>query len=148
MYYAQDSLSALASSLLSGGGLPNGQTLSDEYVVPMRATAGVAYHPNLGKTASFFDPKLEIDYAYRFQPGDLFQVPTNVDLLDGVRAGVDLRLLSFFHLRAGFEYGRISAGVGVQLPGLQIGTVLFERVAPSNISGPDQGASAGISIRF
>ncbi|HUX21498.1 MAG TPA: hypothetical protein VMW69_09670 [Spirochaetia bacterium] len=148
MYYAQDSLNALASSLLSGGGLPNGQTLSDAYTIPMQATAGLSYHPNLGRAASFFDPKLEVDYAYRFLPGDLLKVPTNTDLLDGIRAGVDLRLLSFFHLRAGYEYGRLSAGAGVQLPGLQIETELFERVAPSNISGPDQGASAGISIRF
>ncbi len=148
MYYAQNSLHDLASSVLGGAGLPNGQTVSTDYVVPMQATFGVGYHPKLGRVATFFDPTVEVDYAYRFDPVNMLKTPTSLDLIDGIRAGLDLRLFSFFHLRAGYEYGRLTGGAGVDLPGFQVGVQLFEQVSPSSHYGPSRGASAGISIHF
>lgn len=146
-YYAQDSLGALALSLQSGGGLPAGQAVSGSYVVPMQATAGVAYHPDLGRTSTFFDPRFEIDYAYRFDP-NAGQVASSTLLLDGLHAGVDVGLLSFLHLRAGYQFGRVSAGVGMTLPGFQIDTEGFQQVVPTVHTGPTEGVSAAISIRF
>lgn len=147
-YYARDSLNALTSSILNGGGLPAGQPVAEKYVVPMEATAGVAYHPDLGRTSTFFDPRFEVDYAYRFDPNQPAQVPVSTILLDGLHAGVDVGLLSFLHLRAGYQFGRISAGVGITIPGLQIDTEGYRQVAPTARTGPTEGVSAGVSIRF
>lgn len=146
--YAQDSLLALTSSMASGNGLPTGKSVPDSYTIPMRATLGVAYHPDLGKASRFFDPTLEVDYSYRFDPGQMLRTPTSTELLDGIHAGADLRILSVFHLLAGYQYGRVSGGLGVHLPGFHIDAMAFQQVAPSDSAASSHGVSAGVAIRF
>lgn len=145
--FAEDTLGSLASSLGAGGGLPNGRSVSLTYMVPMRATLGVAFHPRVGRGRSFV-PSIEIDYTYRFDPNEMLRLPTSTELLDGFHAGIDLGLFSLLHLRAGYEYGRVSGGVGMDLPGFHIDALAFRQVASSDISGPSRGISAGVSIRF
>lgn len=146
--YAQDSLQSLTTSITGGNGLPTGKPVSDSYIIPMRATLGVSYHPKLGTTSRFFEPTLEIDYSYRFDPARMLKSPTGLELLDGIHAGADLRILSVFHLFAGYQYGRVSGGLGVHLPGFWIDTMAFQQVAPSDSAAASQGVSAGIAIRF
>lgn len=148
LYYAQDSLSGLISSIGSGNGLPTGQPVADSYMIPMQATFGIAYHPAVGKRGRLFDPRIELDYVYRFDPGQMLRAPTTTELLDGIRAGADLRLFSFFHLRMGYEYGRVRGGVGIQFPGFQMDAMVFQQVAPSGFAGSTSGILAGVSIRF
>lgn len=147
-YFAQDSLGALTSSIASGNGLPTGNPVSDNYIIPMRATLGVAYHPDLGSLARVFDPRLEVDYSYQFAPGGSFSVPTPAQFLDGVHVGVEVGLLSVLDLRGGYGLGRLSGGVGLRLPGFEVDVGGFQQVAPSAQAGPAQGISAAATIRF
>lgn len=142
-YYSSGTLQSVLSSITSGKSLPYGTPVSSVYEVPMNFTMGVAYHPEVGRTASIVDPRFEVDYHYSFG-----QTPSSPLL--GLHAGADLRFLSLVDLRAGFNQGYLTFGAGIKLLFLQIDAAYFTRPGSMTGSGalPNTGLSTSLTFSF
>ena len=150
MYYEGESLGTLESSIASGNGVPQGGSTGNvEYVIPMSLTLGVAFHPNLGAIARYFDPQMEVDYLYTFDPSRPIWSQTVGDFVSGgLHAGIDARVLSYVHLRAGYELGDAFFGLGFQLPVVSIDATAFSRVIASDSGGPRQGMTVSFTLHL
>jgi hypothetical protein len=116
----------------------------DTYTIPMDIAAGVALHPDLGSFNNIVDPSISVD---------LHDV---VGALDGsasiwtlLHAGMELRLLSLFTLRAGLNQGYLTLGAGVKLFFLDFNFALFTNELGAYIGDkPSSGASLEAAIRW
>ena len=150
--YEPVTLSSLATAV--GSASPIGGSTGIQATIPMSLIAGMAFHPDLGTLSRIFDPSFEVDYQYSFvSPSPLLsQSPASL-LLEGLRAGIDLRLIRFLRLRAGYEAGLASAGIGFHLSFVDVDATIFSRVvevAPPGLTNtaPEQGATVGLTLHF
>ncbi len=127
---------------LGQGGLPptSSQTVdvsSYDYIVPMRLAIGLAYHPDLGSAARYFDPRLYL------QVPDLIPLfGGQTALFDAIRAGVELNILSGLRLWGGIGVNYYTAGIGVNLFFVDLAISGFEQF------GQTVPRSSGISFEF
>ncbi len=144
-YYSSGTLGSVLSSITSGKSLPYGTPVSSVYEVPMNVTMGLAYHPNLGRTASIVDPLFEVDYHYA-----IGQNAAGASPLLGLHAGADVRFLSLVDLRVGFNQGYLTFGAGLKMLFLRLDAAYFMR--PGSLSGsaalPNAGLATSLTISF
>lgn len=108
-----------------------------DYVVPMRIALGMAYHPDLGGTARYFDPRF-----FLAVPDVLPVFGGDTSIIDALRAGLELRILSGLRLWGGIGVNHYSAGIGLKLLFMDLSISGFEQV------GPTVPRSSGISFEF
>lgn len=152
MFYEPVTLGSLAGALSSAS--PVGGSAGSQSTIPMALIAGVAFHPDLGALSRIIDPTFEVDYQYSFISPSLESTLSPRDLLlQGLRAGMDLRLARFLSLRAGYESGLASAGVGFHLAVVDIDATAFDRIVDLTAAGlaapgPQQGVTVGLTLHF
>jgi hypothetical protein len=142
--YATETVSSILGTLQGSGRLPVGSAVSDTYVTPMDVAAGIAFHPRLGKASKIFDPSLQIDCQ------DIVGI-----IRDGrspwtmLHMGVDIRLFSFFSLRAGLDQGYLTFGTGLKIFFFDLNAAVFTRELGTHLGDiPNSGATLEIALRF
>ena len=129
------------------GALPDGgaEIPEDEkYIIPMVWNIGAAFHPDLGGLSKLIDPVVHANYAIPFVP--IEEAPS---FLSSLHAGAEVTLLTFLKLRAGFNQGYFTAGVGAHLLFLDVNVAYFGREMGSFAGArQSQGLTAEVAIRF
>jgi len=142
--YGTETVSSILGTLQSQGRLPVGSAVADTYVTPMEISAGIAFHPNLKKAAKYFDPSFQLDCQ---------------DIIGVIRdsrspwallhVGADIKMLSFFSLRAGLNQGYLTFGTGLKLAFLDLNAAVFTRELGAHLGDiPNAGATLEIALRF
>lgn len=154
MEYSRNSLGDVISALTSGG-LPSRASdrsdpsfVSENYVVPVEYSFGLAWQPHLGDFASILDPKLH------FQVTDPFKL-TDPDrnrprsFWTRLHLGSEVRVLNFFDYRLGINQGYLTTGFGVDLAFFNISFALYSQEY-GRYPGDQQvgGASLEFAFRF
>ncbi len=121
----------------------SGSDADDQYIVPMSSTAGIAYHPDLGAFARYLDPTFHVELE---NPLELFA--GTEDVPDLLHAGAELAMFRFLRLRAGYDRGSLTAGVGLRLAFVQFDAALFSDAWGPSSALPRSGLSAQLSFRF
>jgi len=144
-YAAQDFQTVL--DYIGRGGLPPttyasvANVSAVDYVVPMRIAAGLSYQPDFGSVGRFFRAGMFLDVL------DFAPVFTgDSSLLDTVRVGTHITLLSFLDLYGGFGVDYYSAGFGIHLPGFEIGIAGYEQEGIG--ATRNSGLSVHASLQF
>jgi hypothetical protein len=137
-------MSSILSTLGSAGRLPVGSPVSDTYVTPMDLSAGIAFHPNLGKVSKFFDPTVQVDLQ------DIIAVLREGDTpWKMLHAGAEIRLASFFAARAGLDQGYLTFGAGLKLFFLDLNLGVFTRELGTHLGDiPNAGVTVDLALRF
>jgi hypothetical protein len=142
--YATDTVSGILGTLQGSGRLPVGGAVSDTWVTPMDVAAGIAFHPKLGKASKIFDPSLQVDCQ------DIVGI-----VRDGrspwtlLHVGADIKLLSFFSLRAGLDQGYFTFGTGLKIFFLDVNAAVFTRELGTHLGDiPNAGATVEVALRF
>ena len=142
--YGTETVSNILSTLGSLGRLPVGLPVSDTYVTPMDLAVGIAFHPNLGKVSKFFDPSVQVDCQ------DIIGI-----IRDGrtpwalLHAGAEIRLASFFSLRAGLDQGYLTFGIGLKAFFLDLNLGAFTRELGTHLGDiPNAGVTVDLALKF
>jgi hypothetical protein len=143
--YDLNTFGTVYNALTSQVQFPSGTAVTaDQYVIPMDIALGIGMHPDMGSLNYFFDPSLSVDLH------DLVGAlsgSTSVWAL--LHAGLELKLLSLFTLRAGYSGGFLSLGAGVKLLIFDMNFAVFTRELGSNIGDrSSSGASLNLAIRW
>ncbi len=126
--YSQANLRTVIDEL-RGGALPPGAGEEEEgYVepgsrkLPMRATVGLGFEPELGGLGGRVDPRFQLELD------DVFgRVSPDLPLASRTNVGAEMLLWRRLALRTGLHQGYLTAGAGVDLPGLEFNVALFSR---------------------
>ena len=117
---------------------------ADRYVIPMDVALGIGLHPDMGSMNYFFDPSLSVDLH------DLVSAlsgATSVWAL--LHAGLELKLINLFTLRAGYSGGFLSLGAGMKLLIFDMNFAVFTQELGAHIGDrPSAGASLNLGIRW
>jgi hypothetical protein len=117
---------------------------ADQYVIPMDIALGIGLHPDMGSLNFFFDPSLSVDLH---NLAGALAGATSVWAL--LHAGLELKLLNIFSLRAGYSGGFLSLGAGLKLFILDMNFAVFTRELGANIGDrSSSGASLNVAIRW
>lgn len=144
--YSVSSLDEIVDGLAAGGLPPEGTPLpeNERYIIPMSVNTGVSFHPDLGGLRFLFDPTIHAEYDILLVPPE--EAPS---LWMGLHAGVEVKVLSILELRAGINQGYITAGVGINIPLLDVNVAYFTREMGSFVGArPNQALSVEAAIRF
>ncbi len=144
--YSWNSLKSVKSSLL-GGGLPPAFPVPGDadYFVPMSVSAGLSFHPDLGKFSRILDPRLHGEISDVF--GALDPPGTEPAFSERLRLGAEIRLLSRLSLRGGLNGGLPAFGAGLRLFIFDFNFAVFgTRTGPDGREVP--GASLDFAIRL
>jgi len=120
--YKQDPFGDVLVSLRDSGGFPTGGTAVDNYVVPMDISTGFAYNFLRGRS------KTVSDFVVHWAVCDVIttameqKAPTAM-----LHAGAQLELFNRLALRAGFNQGYLTFGLGVKLWVLDLNMAYFTR---------------------
>ncbi len=129
-----------------GGKLPPDS--GDEEYVPMKVNAGLSLQLFQGRIVSFFNPVLygEVRDATSFIDS---LTEGEVSPLLYTHCGADLELFGFLNLRAGLYQGYATAGLGIDLPLLDLQAAYFTRELGTDIGEkPSSGLTLEASLRF
>ena len=124
---------------------PAGTAVTDDhYVIPMDIALGIGLHPDMGLLNDFFDPSFSVDLHNLV--GALSGTTSFWALL---HAGVELKLLSLFSLRAGYSGGFLTLGAGVKLLIFDMNFAVFTQELGANVGDrSSSGASLNVAIRW
>ncbi len=115
------------------------------YKIPMQATAGVSFHPDLGGLSFLFDPTVSFDYQKVFYTEE----EDKTSFWTGVHAGTEVKVLRFMKVRAGINQGYVTAGVGAKLLFLDVNASYFTReMGRFAGSQPNSGFTVEAAVRF
>lgn len=135
-----------ALSNLTGGNLPPDR--GDEEYVPMTINAGASFHLFGGRLATFIDPVLI---------GEIHDVKAFIDSLQGddtspllyTHIGADIGLFDIIHFRGGLNQGNLTAGIGLDLPVIDLSAAYFTRELGAAIGEQrSSGLTFDAAIRF
>lgn len=143
--YTDSTVGKIYTSLTTNGDLPDGATVTDEYVIPMDLSAGITFHPDLGGFKFLIDPMVSVDCQ------DFINVLSgeNESPWKLLHAGAEVTLLSLFAVRAGLNQGYVTAGAGVKLLFLDANFAVFSRELGKSIGDkPSSGMSFEAALRF
>jgi hypothetical protein len=128
----------------SGGTEPTGEEVSDDYVIPMDVSAGVAFHPDLGALSWLIDPTIHADIQ------DIVGVIANGrSPWTLIHIGAEAKILRVLKARAGFNQGYITMGVGAHLLFFDINAAVFTRELGKYIKDqPNSGATIEVAFRL
>jgi len=119
--YAPVVRNTYASITAFGSGGSAAQTYGS---APINLSAGILFSPNLGPIEEYLSNlKIAIDYA------DILDFLTHPDtatnLVLHVGIGLETQVLQILSLRAGFDEGYFSAGLGLNLTAFQLGLAMY-----------------------
>lgn len=144
--YSSSTLTELIDAL-SVGSLPQGgEPVSEDvnYVIPMTAHLGAAFHPKFGAFSEIIDPIIHVNY----------EVPVVMEterpsFWSSFHAGVEIAFFSTLRLRAGLNQGYLTAGAGLHLLFFDINFAYFGREL-GNFAGSkqNQGVTAELAFRL
>jgi hypothetical protein len=125
--------------------LPKGTPVPEtDFVIPMNICVGAAFSPDSGILSRFLNPAFHIEL--KDLTGLLEEGKSPWTLL---HMGMQLRLLSFLTVRAGFNQGYLTMGGGLRLGFTDLNFALFTRELGKNISDrPSSGITAELALRF
>ena len=143
--YDHKSFGTVFGALTTQVQFPAGTAVTaDQYVIPMDIALGIGMHPDMGSVNYFFDPSLSIDLHDLV---GMISGTTSVWAL--LHAGLEMKLLSLFTLRAGYSGGFMSLGAGVKLLIFDMNFALYTRELGANIGDrSSSGASLNMAIRW
>jgi hypothetical protein len=143
--YRTSPIGTVIETLASTQTLPEGEAVTDQYVIPMDIAAGVSFHPDLGDFKFFIDPTVHIDLSDVI--GVIRDLRSPWALL---HIGAEVKLLSsIISLDAGLDQGYLTAGAGVHLLFLDANVSMFTRELGKMIGDrPSSGVSVEAAIRF
>lgn len=131
---------------LSKGDLIGSTEVKDIYLTPMGFNIGVAYNPDLKSVSKYFSPSLSIDYKVDLAKDNEFEnFERGSDFLSNMSIGCDIKLLSFFSLRAGLNQGYMTFGMGTKLLALEVNAGIYSWELGRE-PGDRQQMGAGIEI--
>ncbi len=105
--------------------------------VPMSIIAGIGFHPAPG---DLFSPVIQMDADIMHLVSSGFE-----DISGSLSFGVEVGVLNFLNIRAGFRNGRITGGAGIVIPGIELNCSLFYKEGDQI---PFSGAAAEFALRF
>ncbi|MEW5814737.1 MAG: hypothetical protein AB1798_04975, partial [Spirochaetota bacterium] len=129
---------------LLSGRLPRTSLATLTAVISMDLSAGISFHPDLGRLKSMLELLLHIDVKdivtvieEKKSPWMLFH------------AGAEIKLLSFFSIWGGISQTHFTAGLGIDLIFLELNAAVFNREMGQNIGDrSSSGVTVEAAIRF
>jgi len=112
-----------------------------DYVVPMRIGAGLSYQPDFGGVGRFLRAEMFLD-VLDFVP----VLAGSSTLLDTVRIGTHITLLSFLDLYGGIGVNYYSGGFGIHLAGFELGIAGYQQEGTG--ASRNSGLSVHASLQF
>ncbi len=142
--YSANTFGSVTDTLASQGRFPAGTSVSDTYVIPMDVGIGFSFHPDLGSTKRFVDPRFVMDF--RNINGAINGTAIFWTLL---HAGAEVKLLNLFTLRAGLNQGYLTAGAGVTLWALDLNAAVFTQELGTHLGDqPAAGLTFNANVRL
>lgn len=91
-------------------------------VPPAKLNIGVSFHPDLGAFSAIIDPRVSLDihdlFGFLREKDEFLQ--NELTILDHINAGAEVTFLKFASVRAGYAKGVVTAGLGIDLPFLEL----------------------------
>jgi hypothetical protein len=97
-----------------------------EAAVPWKLDLGVAWAPSFGKLDNFVKPTIAVDLVDTIAMFEKVEADKNA-FWNYFRAGAEVRLLSVLDVRAGFNQGYFSVGVGLDLFAIKLDASYYWR---------------------
>jgi hypothetical protein len=142
--YGSSEFGTVMESMMNSMRLPEGTAVADPYTVPMDLSAGVAFHPDMGRLKWLVDPTIHMELSDVI--GVIRDQRTPWTLL---HIGAQAKLLSVLIVEAGLDQGYLTAGAGVHLLFLDAQVAMFTRELGEHIGDrPSSGLSLEVAIRF
>ncbi len=112
--------------------------------IPMRGTVGIGYHSSLDGWSEVLDARVRLEYD------DLFErVYPELPAASRIGAGLELRAWNRLSLRTGMYQGYLTAGFGLDLPGVELNAAAFSRELGSEFRDKRSSTVAlELAIRF
>jgi hypothetical protein len=142
-HYTQDTVGNILTSLQDTGGFPTGGPSVEDHYVPADLSVGASYHLNNPSIRDVFDATFGVslsDFAAVAREG------RSALLL--LHAGTELRLFKVLSVRAGFNQGYLTFGLGARLYVLDLNLAYFSRETGSTFwESPGPGFSIEAALR-
>jgi len=125
----------------------SGAQVSENYVIPMVMSFGLAYDPESFLMPSFlFDPVFHMEYRKTFYQAEDAQEDS---FWTGVHMGMEAEVVRFLKVRAGINQGYATFGLGAKLLFLDLNASYFVREM-GRFAGvqPNEGFTLEAAIRF
>ena len=108
---------------------------------------GVGFHPQFGPLSALLDPAIYVDFQDINGVIEAAGAGDDKALLDMIKIGADVKLLSFLRAKAGFADGYFTLGAGLDLPLINVSVAAnFGALQVDDIS--DFGVTAEVAFRF
>jgi hypothetical protein len=122
----------------------SGEDPDANYVVPMSATVGLSYHPDLGAFARYLDPTI---HAELDDPVGLFQFDSQIP--NFLHFGLEVAVYRIWKLRFGLDRGSFTAGTGIRLWFVEFDLAGYTDAFGYDATAvPRSGLSLQLSFRF
>jgi hypothetical protein len=110
----------------------------------MDVGVGATFHPDLGRTSLFFDPRFSFDMRNIFGAID-----GSADFWTLLHVGTEIRLLNMFAVRAGLNQGYLTAGVGIKMFFLDLNLAVFTQELGLHLGDrPNAGMTLSVDARI
>ena len=148
--YNEAPMSELLASFESGQ-VPAENVPDAIFRVPTDISAGVSFHPDWGAFKYLIDPEVHltlknvVSELITLKEGDTF------NFVKSLHFGANVKLLSFVNLRAGYNGGYLSGGLGIRLLFIELNVAGFMNASGAeDFSGgfSQGGLSAEVALRF
>jgi hypothetical protein len=103
-----------------------GDVTEFEHEVPWKLDFGIGWAPSFGKLDNFIKPTIGVDLVDTITMFEKMEEDQNV-FWNHFRAGAEVKLLSILDLRAGFNQGYFSVGVGLDLFAIRLDASYYWR---------------------
>jgi len=142
--YKTSSFETVRSYLGTNLVFPEGNAVSDNYLIPMTVNAGVAFSPVWGNSGSALDLVVhtEIRDLVAFFEGE-------GDVLTHLHVGAELGLWDRIALRGGLNQGYATFGLGLELKFVELDLAYFTRELGDSYGAiPSSGFAVELALRF
>ncbi len=148
--YSRTDMRTVLEELKRGALPPEAEEDEEGYVergvrkLPMHGTVGIAYAPDTGDWAGRIDPRFQVELDDVFQ-----RVHPGLPPESRINLGVELLFFRSVALRGGVHQGYLTAGAGIDLPGIEINAAVFSRELGSGFREERSSTAAlEFAIRF
>jgi hypothetical protein len=142
--YRTSSFETVMSSLSANLVFPDGNAVSDTYLIPMTINAGLAFSPMWG------NPDSDLDLVLHAELKDLVTLfEGEKDILTHLHLGAEVGLWDGFALRGGLNQGHISFGLGIEFSFVELNLAYFARGLGDRFGeNPSPGFALEFALRF
>ena len=124
--------------------LPEGGTIDTFAITPMDLSIGLAYNPQMSKLGWLIDPSVYVEVQ-----DILGAVRENRSIWTMFHGGTEVKLFSFFNVRAGISQGYLTFGGGFKLLILDLNAAVFTRELGLYVGDrPNTGVAIEAALRF